>query len=252
MNHSIDINCDLGESFGNFKIGNDDAVFPYLSSCNIACGFHGGDPLHMKNTIAKAIKHNVQIGAHPSYPDRLGFGRNKMNIDGKELQAIIEYQVAVLKAMVESQGAQINYVKPHGALYNSMSNDLDEAKYVIAGVLAIDPKLKIMGIAGSTLEAYAITQNIDFIPEGFADRRYEEDGNLRSRRKEGAVIHSAIDASAQVLSLAKDHKLIAFNGKEINIKAKSICIHGDNPAAPDILRAIHQQLSAHNIKIKHF
>jgi len=155
MSKSIDINCDLGESYGNYKIGIDDAVFPYLSSCNIACGFHGGDPLHIKSTISKAIKYNVQIGAHPSYPDRLGFGRNKMNIAGRELQAIVEYQVAALKSMVESQGTQLNYVKPHGALYNSLSNDIEEAKYVFAGILAIDPNLKIMGLAGSAVESYA-------------------------------------------------------------------------------------------------
>lgn len=248
----IDINCDLGESYGNFKVGNDDAIFPYLSSCNIACGFHGGDPFHIKKTITKAIKHKVQIGAHPSYPDRLGFGRNKMSIEGNELQAIIEYQVATLKAMAESQGTQVKYVKPHGALYNSMSNNIEEAKYVIAGIFAIDPNLKIMGLAGSEIEAYARSQGIDFIPEGFADRRYEEDGNLRSRRKEGSVIHAAKDASKQVLSLAKDQKLIAYNGQEIIVKAKSICIHGDNPAALEILKAIHEVLEIHNIQITKF
>jgi len=252
MSKSIDINCDLGESYGNFKVGNDDAVFPYLSSCNIACGFHGGDPYHIKNTIAKAIENDVQIGAHPSYPDRLGFGRNKMSIAGNELQAIIEYQVAALKSMAESQGAQVKYVKPHGALYNSMSNDLEEAKYVIAGIQAIDAGLKVMGLAGSQLETYAHAQGIDFISEGFADRRYEQDGSLRSRRKEEAVIHSAADASRQVLSLAQDQKLVAYGGKEINIMVKSICIHGDNPAAVEILKAIHKELKIHNIQITKF
>ncbi len=252
MSMSIDINCDLGESYGNFKVGNDDAVFPYLSSCNIACGFHGGDPLHMKNTITKAIKYGVQIGAHPSYPDRLGFGRNKMNIAGNELQAIIEYQVAALQSMTESQGAPVKYVKPHGALYNSISNDIEEAKYVIAGILAIDPSLKIMGLAGSALETYAIDQGIDFIAEAFADRRYEDDGSLRSRRKEGAVIHSPVDASLQVLSLAKENKLTAFSGKELSVTAESICIHGDNQSAVEILKAIHETLSLNNIQIAKF
>ena len=249
---SIDINCDLGESYGNFRVGNDDAVFPYLSSCNIACGFHGGDPLHMKKTIAKAIKHKVQIGAHPSYPDRLGFGRYKMNLPGDQLQAIIEYQVAALKSMTESQGATVKYVKPHGALYNSMSNDLEEAKYVIAGILNIDPDLKIMGLAGSAFEQFAKSEGIQFVPEGFADRQYEDNGSLRSRSEEGAVIHSAEDASAQVLTMVKDKSVVSNTGKLITVNAKSICIPGDNPAAISILEAIHKLLKSEGIQIAKF
>jgi len=208
--------------------------------------------LHLKLTIAKAIKHNVQIGAHPSYPDRLGFGRNKMNIAGKELQAIIEYQVGVVKAIAESQGVEMKYVKPHGALYNSISSDIEEAKYVIAGIHTIDPNLKIMGLAGSELESYILSQDLEFVPEGFADRRYEEDGSLRSRRKENAVLYDANEASDQVLSIVKDQKVVAYGGKEISINVKSICIHGDNQSASDILKAIHEKFAANDIIIKSF
>lgn len=249
---SIDINCDLGESYGNFKVGNDDAVFPYLSSCNIACGFHGGDPLHIKATIAKAIKHGVQIGAHPSYPDRLGFGRNKMNIAGTELQAIIEYQVAALKSMAESQGTALVYVKPHGALYNSISKDTEEGKYVIDAIQTIDPQLKIMGLAGSEFEKLAKTMGIDFVAEGFADRTYESDGSLRSRKKTDAVIISPYLASQQVLSMVKHQSVTSHSGESVSLKAKSICIHGDNTSAPAILKSIHQTLSEEGIKIQKF
>lgn len=252
MNKSIDINCDLGESFGNYKVGNDDAVFPFLSSCNIACGFHGGDPLHIKNTIAKAIEHKVQIGAHPSYPDKLGFGRNKMHIQGDQLRAIIEYQVATLKSMTESQGAILKYVKPHGALYNSISKDLEEAKYVIDGILTIDENLIIMVLAGSPLQQYMASQNLKYVPEAFADRRYESDGTLSSRKKAGAVIHDSVMAAEQVYNIAANQKVTSADDQEIDVIAKSICIHGDNHAATDIATAIHKKLNEANIEIKAF
>ena len=145
---SIDINCDMGESYGHFKVGNDDALFPYISSCNIACGFHGGDPFHIAQTIKKAIAHGVRIGAHPAYPDLAGFGRRKMQIPTIELTAIIKYQVAALKGMTESMGGRLAYVKPHGALYNTAANNVAESTTIIEAVQAIDDSLaKLSSIA---------------------------------------------------------------------------------------------------------
>lgn len=252
MKKTIDINCDLGESYGNYKVGNDDEIFPFLSSCNIACGFHGGDPLCMKKTIAKAIAHNVQIGAHPSYPDRLGFGRNKMNIKGLELQAIIEYQIAALKSMTESQNAKLKYVKPHGALYNSISQDLEEAKYVLDAIYTIDDSLKVMVLAGSPLQKYMKEQNYDYISEAFADRRYEPDGTLASRSKLGSEIVNPDAAVAQVLSIISSQQVETLAGGSVKVDADSICIHGDNNAAVAIASAIQQKLSESGVEIKAF
>lgn len=237
---SIDLNCDLGESYGLFRVGNDDALFPYLTSCNIACGFHGGDPLHIERTIQKAIEHGLRIGAHPSYPDLMGFGRRKMQIPLPELKAIIKYQVAALKGMVESAGAHLAYVKPHGALYNSMVLDANEARAVIEAVQAVDQQLAVMGPAGSHVKDITISSGMTFIAEAFADRRYTDEGLLVTRGTPGAVIQDAASAAVQVRSIVQEETLTTITGKKIALRADSFCIHGDNPAAGAILRAIHQ------------
>ena len=184
---SIDINCDMGESTGNHIVGQDEKLMPFISSCNIACGFHGGDPYHMAKTIQLALSHNVRIGAHPSYPDLEGFGRRKMDIPKPELKAILEYQIAALKGMVESKGGKLSYVKPHGALYNFASINRVEAETVIDSVNSIDNHLAMMGPKGSEIEIAANKKGIGFIAEAFGDRRYEPDGTLMSRNNPEAV-----------------------------------------------------------------
>ncbi|MEL6253908.1 MAG: 5-oxoprolinase subunit PxpA [Bacteroidota bacterium] len=243
----IDINCDMGESFGNFRVGNDEAIFPYITSANIACGFHGGDPVHMEKTIRNALKYRVKIGAHPGYPDLAGFGRRMMELKSEELTAIIKYQVSAIKGMAESLGGKLSYVKPHGALYNKASNSEQETRAIIKGILAIDPELIFMGLAGSIMEEIAKSEGVSFVAEAFADRRYEPTGRLMSRAKEGSVLGDAEVASDQVLSIAKDHQLTAAEGEILEVHAQSICIHGDNPAAVDILKAIDRKLSTHGI-----
>lgn len=247
---SIDINCDLGESYGRYQVGNDEAVFPYLSSCNIACGYHGGDPIHMEVTIERAIQHKVTIGAHPSYPDKQGFGRRKMHIPGKELKSIIKYQIAALKGMTESKGAEVKYVKPHGALYNSMWNDLEEAKYVIDAIQEIDSKLYLMCLAGSNVEQYAKQNEVPFIAEAFADRLYVAGGTLMSRSIKGSVITDPELASHQVLDIVSKQKIKLSDDSQLDVSAQSICIHGDNQSAVKIAEAIHQLLRSHDIQIK--
>ncbi|PHN05310.1 5-oxoprolinase subunit PxpA [Flavilitoribacter nigricans] len=236
----FDLNCDLGESYGRFEIGNDDALFPYLTSCNIACGFHGGDPLHLESTIQKAMEHQLRIGAHPSYPDLMGFGRRKMQIPVQELRAIVKYQVAALKGMVESAGGTLAYVKPHGALYNSMVKDPEEAAAVIDGIRSIDPELAVMGLAGSAVKAAVESAGMTFIAEAFADRRYTDAGQLVPRDTEGAVIHDPAAAAEQVRSVVQEGQLKTISGKRMNLQADSFCIHGDNPAAVSILQAIYR------------
>lgn len=238
----FDLNCDLGESYGRFRVGNDDALFPYLTSCNIACGFHGGDPLHIERTIRKALDHGLRIGAHPAYPDLMGFGRRKMHIAVDELKAIIKYQVAALKGMVESLGGGLSYVKPHGALYNSMVIDAAEAEAVIAAIQQIDPGLAVMGLAGSQVGELVRAAGLPFIAEAFADRRYNENGQLVVRGTPGAVIHDPAAAVRQVFEIVEHGRLTTVEGKTRPLKADSFCIHGDNPAAPAILQAIHKQL----------
>ena len=178
---SIDINCDMGESYGRYQLGNDEKMMSYISSCNIACGFHGGDPLVMERTLQQAIEHGVQIGAHPSYPDRSGFGRRKMDVDKQELKAIIKYQIAAIQGMAQSLNAKVSYVKPHGALYNRAASDPIEAATILKAIHEIDPELILMGLAGSLVEAMAHEKGQPFIAEAFADRRYDKNGQLVAR-----------------------------------------------------------------------
>jgi len=249
MSLSIDINCDMGESYGHFKIGNDQLIIPYITSCNVACGFHGGDPLHIEHTIQSALEHHVQVGAHPSYPDLQGFGRRPMKLSTDELTATVKYQVAAIKGVTESLGGKLQYVKPHGALYNAMAMDEKEALTVIKAIQAIDDQLAIMGLAGSKVEYLAKKMSIPFIREAFADRRYTSAGTLTSRSNKNAVINDPQEAAEQVLSIVQENKVFSDEGKTITIHADSVCIHGDNPKAVDILKSTHSVLTAHQIAI---
>jgi len=245
----IDINCDMGESFGNFTIGNDEQIFPYITSCNIACGFHGGDPLHIEKTIKRAIQYKVRIGAHPSYPDLQGFGRRPMQVPSDELIAILKYQIAALKGLTESLGGQLTYVKPHGALYNTAVKEIQVALTIARAIAAIDTQLAFMGLAGSkTMQEAAVSENIRFIAEAFADRRYTDAGSLQSRSIAGSVLHDPEEAARQVHSLVTDRRAISSNGNSVAINAQSICIHGDNPQAVNILQRIDQSLKENHIQ----
>lgn len=248
----IDINCDMGESFGNFRVGNDEKIFPYITSANIACGFHGGDPVHMEKTLKLALEHEVKIGAHPGYPDLVGFGRRTMQLKSEELRAIVTYQIAAVKGMAESLGGKLRYVKPHGALYNKASGDEAETMAIIQAIQSIDESLIFMGLAGSIMEELAKQHDIPFVAEAFADRRYEKNGRLMSRSKEGSVIVDPKQAAQQVLSIVRDQKVSIPDGSQIKVAAQSICIHGDNPVAVDILQQIEQDLTAHGIQKQSF
>lgn len=234
----LHINCDMGESYGNFKIGNDDAIFPYITACNIACGFHGGDPLHIESTIQKAIKYGVGIGAHPSYPDLAGFGRRKMELKYNELKAIVKYQIAALKGLCESNGGQLRYVKPHGALYNTCSNSEQETMAVLDAIQEIDSTLAFMGLANSVMEEIAAARHIPFIAEAFIDRRYTSTGKLQSRTQKNAVITEPKAALEQLINLVQHKQIKTIDGNWIDLEAQSFCIHGDNPSAVAILKMV--------------
>lgn len=252
LKKSVDINCDMGESYGNYTIGNDQAIFPHITSCNIACGMHAGDPYQIEKTIDLAIEHGVQIGAHPGYPDLQGFGRRVLPMLAKELSSFIKYQVAALKGLVESKGHRLTYVKPHGALYNEMAKNKEVAAIVIQAIKSIDSQLRIMGLAGSHVKQVCDGEHMHFIAEAFADRQYEANGQLRPRALEGAVLHDSDKAAEQVLSITENKRTFSLSGEEVKIEAQSFCIHGDNPAAISILEKITEQLELKGISKKHF
>ena len=250
--NTIDINCDMGESFGNYQIGNDREIFPYITSSNIACGFHGGDPMHMEQTILAAIEHGVQVGAHPGFPDLAGFGRRKMELPLKELKAVVKYQLGAIKGIAESLGTSVGYVKPHGALYNMAADDEGISKTLIEATREIDSNLWIMGLAGSLFQELCKAENMPFVAEAFADRRYQPNGRLRSRLLEGAVLTDLEIISQQVLDIVLKQEIKAYNGSSVKLEAESICIHGDNPAAVDILKAIDLALHQNEVAKRSF
>ena len=236
---TIDLNCDMGESYGNYKIGNDDLVMPYITSCNVACGFHGGDPVQIEKTINNALKYGLQIGAHPGFPDLQGFGRRKMHLPPDELRAIVKYQIAAVKGITESLGGILRYVKPHGALYNAAADDATIANSIAQAIREISPNLAFMGLAGSSaMKQAAEAKGLRYIAEAFADRKYTPEGRLQSRSIAGSVLHDAKVAAQQVLSLVKNKAVNSSENTSVVVAAQSICIHGDNPQVTDILQAI--------------
>jgi UPF0271 protein len=248
----IDINCDMGESHGTTKIGNDAGIMPYISSANIACGFHGGDPVVMRETILLAMKHGVAIGAHPSYPDLEGFGRREMNLTPPEVYALVQYQVGALKAMVEACGGHLHHVKPHGALYNAAARDGVLSRAIIEAVRDISTHLVIYGLAGS--ETIRVSRDLGqpFAEEVFADRSYRSDGSLTPRAAEGAMLDGAGAATEQVLQMVNRGMVTSTDGRNVAICADTVCIHGDGAHALPIARSLHESLTAAGITLKPF
>ncbi len=238
MQLSIDLNADLGEGTQTKRFPNEADIFSYLSSCNIACGFHGGDPIFIEEAIGQALQHGLRIGAHPSYPDRPNFGRAPMHLPPKELQAILRYQVCALKGMVESLGGQLSYVKPHGALYHALCQHEEQAQLAVAIFQSISPELRVMGLPGSALARAAQSAGLGFIREAFADRRYGADGQLLSRKQPGAVLHDPAEVVAQVRQTLMEGMVTTDAGGRLPLQADSLCIHGDNPMAVPILKAL--------------
>jgi len=237
----LHINCDMGESFGRYTLVDDNALMPYIDACNIACGFHAGDPIVMEQTIQLALRHNIQLGAHPSYPDRQGFGRRPMDIPMKDLSAMIKYQVAAMKGVTQSLGGQIHHVKVHGALYNRASVHEETAMAVARAVLDLDPTIYLYAPYGSIQSDIAKSLGLNVIHEAFIDRRYNNDGTLVSRKKDGALITNSKEAYEQALSIHQRQEVSSTDGKIVPLEAATFCIHGDNPYAQDILAFIHDQ-----------
>ncbi len=246
---TIDLNCDLGESYGKMTSQYDEIIMPYLSSCNIACGFHSGDPVTIERTIQMATDHDVAIGAHPSFPDLQGFGRRVMHIPQAELTAIIRYQIAALKGMTEALGGTLHHVKPHGALYNFAAKNEAAAQAIIDAVKSIDDKLIVYGLPNSFLEKKAKQTDLSFAKETFADRRYERDGSLRARTRAGAVIEQKNEVLAQVRMIVEKKQVKTHDNEIISLEADTICLHSDTQGAANLARQIHEMLTSNGIKI---
>ena len=249
---NIDINCDMGEAFGNYSMPNDALLFNYISSANIACGFHAGDATVMHDTVALAIQHNVAIGAHPGLQDLQGFGRREMKISPKEVYQIILYQIGALSAFVKAANAKLNHVKPHGALYNMAAKDLTLAQAIADAIYDFDPSLILYGLAGSELINAAYNKGLKAASEVFADRTYQDDGSLTPRTQVNALITNEKDAVAQVVRLVHQQQVISVNEKIISLKADTLCIHGDGEHAVAFAKTIHHALTNNGITIKAF
>lgn len=249
---SIDLNSDLGEGYGAWTMGDDDAMLGIVSSANVACGFHAGDPLTIRATVDGAAARGVAVGAHVSYPDRVGFGRRPMDVTQAELTADVIYQIGALQGIARAAGTRVTYVKPHGALYNTIANDARQADAVIAAIKDIDPSLVLMALAGAPILRRASDAGLATVAEAFGDRAYTHDGQLVSRREKGAVLHDADAVAARMLRLAAEGVIEAIDGSTLCLHADSICVHGDSAGAVDMARRIREELVSGGVTIAPF
>lgn len=248
--YQIDLNCDLGESFGNYKIGMDEEVIPLISSANVACGYHASDPMVMQKTIAMTKKFGTAVGAHPGFPDLMGFGRRNLSVSPAEAKAYTLYQLGALDAFCRTQGVKLQHVKPHGALYNMAAKDYELARGICEAIYEFDKDLIVLALSGGQLIRAGQDIGLRTALEFFSDRAYEEDGTLVNRRKEGAVITDENEALARVVRMIKENKLTAITGKDISIKADSVCVHGDGVKALEFVKKIREELTDEQIAIK--
>jgi UPF0271 protein len=227
----IDLNCDMGESFGAWEMGNDLAIMDYVTSVNIACGFHAGDPGIMRKTAEAALQKGVRIGAHPGFQDLQGFGRRNMDVAAQEVYDLCLYQVGALQATVKALGGKLHHVKPHGALYNMAAKQTELAEAIAAAVKSADPALCLYGLSGSCLIEEAEKAGLKTFSEVFSDRTYRNDGSLTPRNQPNALLENLDEIKKHVLRMAQEQKVICADGSEIKIKADTVCIHGDGKNA---------------------
>lgn len=248
--YQIDLNSDLGESYGVYTIGMDADVIQHVSSANIACGYHAGDPIVMDRTVALAVEYGVGIGAHPGFPDLLGFGRRNIVVSPTEAKHYVIYQVGALAAFAAAHGAKLQHVKTHGALYNMAAKDYKLARAICEGIASVDPNLIILGLANSEWTQAGKDVGVDMRSEIFADRAYRDDGTLVPRGQSGAIIHDKDVAIQRAIRMVKEHKVTSITGKEIQIIPDSMCVHGDNPMAVEFVRSIRKAFSDSGIQVK--
>lgn len=249
---SIDLNSDLGESFGPWKMGEDSEMLSIVTSANVACGFHAGDPAGILRTLEAAKKNNVRVGAHIGYRDLVGFGRRNMDPTDSELTGDAIYQIGALMGLAKAAGTKVVYVKPHGALYNTIAHDMRQAKAVINAIKAVEPSLVLMALAGSDIIPFAREAGLVVVAEAFADRAYKSDGTLLSRREKGAVLSDPAVVAERMVKFVETGKITAIDGKEITLDAQSICLHGDSPSAVLMAKAVKAGLEKAGVSLKPF
>jgi len=247
--YRVDLNSDLGESFGRYTLGMDDKVIPLITSANVACGYHASDPVVMAKTVAMAKEAGVRVGAHPGFPDLMGFGRRNLNVTPGEAKAYVLYQLGALYGFCKAQGVEVQHVKPHGALYNMAARDYELARAVCQGIQEFDPKLIVLALSGGQMAKAACDLGLSVALEVFADRAYEEDGSLVDRRKEGAMVTDEEEAISRVVRMVKEKKVTAVTGKDIPIQADSVCVHGDGAKALAFVQRIREALGREGIEI---
>jgi UPF0271 protein len=247
----IDLNADLGESFGAYTMGADEAVLVYVTSANVACGFHAGDPTVIDRTVGRAVRAGVAVGAHPSYFDLRGFGRREMAADPGEVEADVVYQVGALCAFARSHGARLTHVKPHGALYNQAAREEGLARAVARGTARAGRDLVLVGLAGSGAMRHAAeAEGLRFAAEAFVDRAYDPQGRLVPRSRPGALITDPASAAAKALRLVRDRLVASIDGADVPIEADTLCLHGDNPNALAVARAVREALEGAGVSVQ--
>ena len=250
MTQNIDLNCDLGESFGAWTMGDDAAVLDYVSSANIACGFHAGDPVTMRRTVDLAVRAGVALGAHVSLPDLQGFGRREMRVSVAETHALTLYQIGALAGFAQAAGTRLRHVKPHGALYNMAARDAALAEAIARAVHDFDPALILFGLAGSELPRAGERAGLAVAHEGFADRHYERDGSLTPRAQPGAVIDDVDAAIEQAIAIAMRGTIATRDGGTLSLHADTICVHGDRRDAANFARRLRKALDAASVRVE--
>lgn len=249
---STDLNADLGEALGQWPMGDDEAMLAIVTSANVACGFHAGDPVTTRHTVASAVSRGIAVGAHPSYRDLVGFGRRRMDYAHDELVADVVYQLGALDAFCRVAGTSVAYVKPHGALYNTIVADEAQARAVVEAIAAFAPGLPVLGLPGSAFLRLAADAGLRPVREAFADRAYNPDGTLVSRRLPGSVLHDADAVAARMVRLATEGVMTAIDGTEFELQADSICIHGDSPGAVALAATVRRELEAAGVDLRPF
>lgn len=249
---SVDLNADLAEGFGIWELGDDDAMLDIVTSANLACGFHAGNPVGLARTCRSAAARDVRIGAQVGYFDLAGFGRRRIEVAPAELTADVIYQIGALQALARAAGTTLAYVKPHGALYNTIATDRDQARAVAEAVHAADPELPVLGLAGSVFFAEARRLGLRTVAEAFADRAYRFDGQLLPRSDSGAVLRDPVQIAERVLDMVQFGTVTAVDGSVVNIEVESVCVHGDSPGAIEIAGAVRNRLMAEGIELAAF
>ncbi len=246
----IDLNCDMGESYGRWTLGADEAIMPFITSANVACGFHGGDPHVMRKTVALALEHGVAIGAHPALPDLMGFGRRVMDVTPAELKDYFCYQMGALREVCRVAGSDLQHVKPHGILYHMAETQEAISQAIGEAARESGARLILMTLASGKYDAHCRKMGVRVASEGFADRAYEVDGTLVSRKKAGALVTDPARAAAQAVRMASEGKVRTIDGVDIDLSIQTICCHGDTPGAERIVRAVREGLEKAGIQVK--